>query len=92
LADYDSYFRIGVEGTCSWIGYGTENRDLPVRKISDRHWELRCVDATAKMYMFLAALLSAGSHGTDKVQALTWKDLAEFHFDMAPEKLGEYGL
>lgn len=92
MANFDSYIRIGSDGTGEWIGYGTENRDLPIRLISDNHWEIRCADATANMYIFLASILSAGSVGIYRSKPLVWKDLKLFPFNMSEEALAEYGI
>jgi glutamine synthetase len=92
MANHDSYIRIGSDGTGEWIGYGTENRDLPIRLISDNHWEIRCADATTNMYLFLASVLSAGSDGISRSEPLVWKDLKLFPFNMSEEALAEYGI
>lgn len=92
LANFDSYVRIGIEGTGAWIGYGTENRNLPIRKIADGHWELRCVDATANMYLFMATMLSAGSAGITENKSLVWKDLPKYPHDLTPDELAQYGV
>ncbi len=57
MANYDSYVRSVSDATGAWIGFGTQNRDLPVWKIGDRHWELRMMDGTANPYLFVAAVL-----------------------------------
>lgn len=74
MANVDSYVRVIGDGAGLWIGYGTENRDLPIRRIDDDHFEFRFADATANMYLFVAVLLSAGLEGTQKAEPLTWKD------------------
>lgn len=48
MANYDGYARSVGDAAGAWIGFGTDNRDLPVRKISDWHWEFRMMDGTAK--------------------------------------------
>jgi glutamine synthetase len=58
------------------VAWGTQNREVAIRKIGPGHWEVRCIDATANMYLTLAALLSAGIHGLECQETLTWPDTA----------------
>lgn len=39
MANFDGYVRTAKDAAGAWIGFGTENRDLPVRKINEQHWE-----------------------------------------------------
>nr|QEQ42966.1 FluG [Purpureocillium lavendulum] len=72
---YDiSYERIQPCFAGTVVAWGTENPWVPVRKIHAGHWELRCVDATANMYLALAAILSAGMLGCFNEEALQWQD------------------
>lgn len=78
MASVDSYHRLGgMRGTIgSWVGWGTEDKDVAVRKISGRvgYWEIRCADQTANMYYTLAAWITAGCAGVEAETALRWKD------------------
>lgn len=47
---------------------------MAIRKIKSGHWEMRFVDATANMYLALAAMLSAGMMGCVKGEPLLWHD------------------
>jgi glutamine synthetase len=72
-------YDLSYERMQSWqaghvVAWGTENRAVPVRRIKAGHWELRFVDATANMYLALAAILSAGLQGCLSKTALTWPD------------------
>jgi glutamine synthetase len=58
------------------VAWGTEDRKVPIRKIGPGHWELRCVDATANMYLALAGVLHAGLLGLEQKKALQWHDTA----------------
>ncbi|GAB1216431.1 hypothetical protein ATERTT37_005646 [Aspergillus terreus] len=57
-----------------WIGWGTENRDFPIRKVKKGHWEIRCCDATANMYLVVAAFIHAGLGGLRTGKQLVWQD------------------
>ncbi|PVH81089.1 protein fluG [Cadophora sp. DSE1049] len=81
MPSFDSYTRLVPDAT-----------DLPVRKISDNHWEFRFIDATANMYLFLATVLAAGSEGFSIQQELDWKDLGSFPHDLTTEELSFYGI
>lgn len=64
-----SYLRLMDSTWCggTWLSYGDENRETPLRRVSqeDAHWEIRCLDGTANVYLFLAALIHAGMCGVD---------------------------
>lgn len=69
-----SYERVQPYLAGHLVGWGTENRVVPIRKIRAGHWEIRCVDATANMYLTLAALFAAGLQGCIKKEPLLWPD------------------
>ena len=74
---YDqSYERVQPYLAGNTVAWGTENREVPVRKIRPGHWEIRCVDATANMYLALATILGSGLLGLEKQQPLRWPDTA----------------
>ena len=78
MANFDGYVRTAGGAAGAWIGFGTENRDLPVRKISEQHWEIRMMDSTSNPYLFTAAVLLAGTSGlSEKVDGyLAWERLS----------------
>lgn len=57
-----------------FVAWGTQDRRVPIRKIKKGHWEIRCVDATANMYLGLAAMLSAGLLGCVNSEPLLLRD------------------
>ncbi|KAJ5649330.1 fluG protein [Penicillium longicatenatum] len=59
-----------------FVAWGTEDRRVPIRKVKPGHWEIRCVDATANMYLALAATLSAGLLGCANGEPLRLGDSA----------------
>ncbi|KAL1836176.1 hypothetical protein VTJ49DRAFT_5473 [Mycothermus thermophilus] len=63
LATYDSYLRAVGDAAGEWVGWETRNKDLPINQISEPRWELRFLDGTANIYLFIAALLVAGIDG-----------------------------
>ncbi|KAI0099383.1 glutamine synthetase/guanido kinase [Daldinia grandis] len=59
-----------------WIAWGTQNKELPLRKIEGSHWEVKVLDGLANPYFAVAALLTAGVDGVRRKARLTWKDCA----------------
>lgn len=78
MANFDSYVRTTTDAAGKWVGYGTENRDLPVRKITEQHWEFRMADGTSNPYLFTGAVLLAGICGLSQKLTLTWEDCHVF--------------
>lgn len=72
MANIDSYRRLDEAGR--WVSWGTQSRDVPLRKVSTGHWEIRNADATANSYLFLAAYLGAGLLGIQNQEPLPCKD------------------
>lgn len=72
-----SYERLGPYFAGDAVCWGTESRLVPIRKIKPGHWELRCIDVTANMYITLAAILSAGLLGLAGKEPLTWPDVGD---------------
>lgn len=85
MASFDSYARIIPNAAGVWSGWGTENRDLPVRRIHEHHWEFRMLDATANPYLFAAALLLSGYTGIRWAIELDRNDCRIFPHKMDPE-------
>jgi glutamine synthetase len=96
LANYDSYHR--VTGYCvgEWVGWGVGNKDLPVAGVSQNHWEFRFLDATANVYLFIAALLAAGMAGVQDKRPLCIPNCqvipSMFTLEEAERRLREYGI
>ncbi|KAF2175359.1 glutamine synthetase [Zopfia rhizophila CBS 207.26] len=93
LPSHDSYTRVqdrrGTNGT--WVTWGTEFRDVPLRKIESTHWEIRCMDGTANVYLAVAALIAAGIDGIRSGRKLSWGDSQKspsLMTDSAREELG----
>lgn len=62
MAQIDSYSRAkgNVFGVGQFVAWGDNNREVPVRKVSENHWELRCNDGTSNTYAMVAAIIAAG--------------------------------
>lgn len=92
MANFDGYVRTAKDAAGAWIGFGTENRDLPVRKISEQHWEFRMLDSTSNPYLFAAAVLLAGLSGLSENISLAWEDCHVFPHSLSETERVEYGL
>ncbi|KAJ8124852.1 hypothetical protein O1611_g8788 [Lasiodiplodia mahajangana] len=92
MANVDSYARVVPDGAGLFIGWGTENRDLPIRKIGETHWEFRFVDATSNAYLFLAGLLQAGAGGNRESRRLDFKDCNVFVEPLSAVQREVYGI
>ncbi|OAA35794.1 developmental protein FluG [Metarhizium rileyi] len=71
-----SYERVrdGCWAGGTWVTWGTQNREAPLRKIQNSHWELKCVDGLSNPYLAMAAVISAGLDGVQEKKELAWKD------------------
>jgi glutamine synthetase len=92
MANFDGYVRTGKDAAGAWIGYGTENRDLPVRKIDNNHWEFRMMDGTSNPYFFSAAVLLAGLWGINEKPKLAWADCHVFPHSLDEKSRIAFGL
>lgn len=92
MANFDGYVRTAKDAAGAWVGFGTENRDLPVRKISERHWEFRMMDSTSNPYLFAATVLLAGMTGLREKMDLAWQDCNVFPHSLDERARAKYGL
>jgi len=92
MATYESYTRVVDDGAGLWIGWGTENRHLPIRKVGADHWEFRFFDATANPYLAMAATLAAGLNGIRTRMPLNFKDCSVFPQWLTATQLRAYGI
>ncbi|KAG8530321.1 uncharacterized protein KY384_004823 [Bacidia gigantensis] len=47
----------------TWIAWGPQNREAPLRQIEGSHFEVKCTDGLANPYLVLAALIGTGLGG-----------------------------
>jgi glutamine synthetase len=71
-----SYERVvdGFWAGGTWVAWGTENRETPLRKIKGSHWEVKCIDGLANPYLAFAAIIQCGRSGIAQGSTLTWGD------------------
>ncbi|CAE7209875.1 hypothetical protein P3342_011949 [Pyrenophora teres f. teres] len=75
----------------TWVAWGTQNRETPLRRITLGHWELRCMDGLANVYFALSAILGAGLLGLASAPTTTPTGLAR-DVPVNPSSLGEHEL
>lgn len=90
----ESYERIcaGIWAGGEYVAWGTQNRETPVRKCGDGHWELRAVDGVANMYLGTAALLASGLDGLRRKFVLRQKDCAADPSSITEEERRQLGV
>lgn len=68
----------------TWVSWGTQNRETPLRKIEGSHFEFKCADGLANMYLALSIIIAAGLLGILENQRMTMGDCL-----VDPSKLSE---
>ncbi len=76
----------------TWVTYGSQNREAPLRKIEESHWELKCMDGLANPYLALAAILGAGLQGVLDKEPLTMKDCQKDPATLTERERDELGI
>ncbi|EKJ75270.1 hypothetical protein FPSE_04527 [Fusarium pseudograminearum CS3096] len=71
-----SYDRVvdGCWAGGTWVAWGTQNREVPLRKVEGSHWEIKCIDGIANPYLSLAAIILSGVQGLDDNEGLVLGD------------------
>ena len=90
----ESYERVtaGIWAGGEHVTWGTQNREVPLRKIEDGHWELKTIDGIGNMYLSMAALLAAGLHGIREERDLEHEDCRADPGTMSDEERGAVGI
>ena len=90
----ESYQRItaGIWAGGEYVTWGTQNREVPLRKCGPGHWELKTCDGIGNMYLSMAALLAAGLHGLREDFPLMHKDCTVDSSQISDEEREELGI
>jgi glutamine synthetase len=75
-----------------WVTWGTQNRETPLRKIDGSHWEMKCIDGLANVYLAIAAIITAGRLGVSGQEELTWLDCQEDPASLSEQDRRRYGI
>jgi glutamine synthetase len=94
LPNEASYVRIAdntwTSGT--WVAWGTQNREVPLRRVNQGRWEVRCLDGFANPYLALSALLAAGLNGVESKKQMIAKDCTTNPAHLTEAQLDELGI
>ncbi|RDA89812.1 hypothetical protein CP533_0871 [Ophiocordyceps camponoti-saundersi (nom. inval.)] len=76
LSNPVSYDRLmdGYWAGGTWIAWGTQNRETPLRKIEGSHWEFKAMDGLANPYLAMSAILLCGLFGIHEGYEMKLKD------------------
>ncbi len=89
-----SYERVGdsmLSGS-SWVSWGTQNRETPLRRIEGSHYEIRCADGFANMYLAVSAIIGAGLLGVSDAEPIALKDCQADPATLSEEQRHELGI
>ncbi|KAM0269666.1 hypothetical protein ACHAQH_009665 [Verticillium albo-atrum] len=75
-----------------WVTWGTQNKEAPLRKCEDSHWEMKTLDGLANPYLAIAGTLAAGTDGVVKEEALIWRDCTVDPAQLTPDQREELGV
>ena len=89
-----SYERVqdGVWAGGTWVCWGTQNRETPLRRIESSHFEIKCIDGLANPYLAIAAIITAGVGGVLSNKALRIKDCLAQPGELSPDQRAELGI
>lgn len=76
----------------TWVAWGTQNRETPLRKVDGSHWEIKCLDGLANVYLAMAAILGAGTAGVVHEQKMIWRDCQKDPADLSDSERKELGV
>lgn len=90
----ESYQRVaaGIWAGGEYVTWGTQNREVPLRKCGPGHWELKTCDGVANMYLSMAALLACGLAGLSEEMELTHSDCTVDASQASKDERAEMGI
>ena len=81
----------------SWAGgtfvtWGTHNRETPLRRIQGSHFELRCMDGFANMYLAMSAIIGAAYQGLLDAEPLRMPDCQKDPASLTSDERVQLGI
>ncbi|EEY16853.1 fluG [Verticillium alfalfae VaMs.102] len=73
-------------------GSASHNKEAPLRKCVDSHWEMKTLDGLANPYIAVAGILAAGTDGLVKGEPLIWLDCAVDPAKLTDEQRQDLGV
>lgn len=74
------------------VAWGTQNREVPLRRVSRGRWEIRCLDGFANPYLALSAVLAGGLNGVETQKQTVMKDCTTNPAQLTEAQLEEFGI
>ena len=89
-----SYDRVqaGYWAGSTYVSWGTQNREAPLRRIEGSHFEIKCCDGLANMYLAMSAILGAGLHGVIDAEPLDMQDCSADPASLSQPEREELGI
>ena len=89
-----SYERVqdGVWAGGTWVCWGSQNRETPLRRIEASHFEIKCMDGLANPYLALAAIIGAGVQSVLDGESMTLKDCVDDPAKLSPTQRTALGI
>lgn len=90
----ESYQRVvaGIWAGGEYVTWGSQNREVPLRKCGVGHWELKTCDGIGNMYLSMAAILASGLHGLRQDMELTHQDCMIDASQVSEEERADLGI
>ncbi|KAF2758280.1 developmental protein-like protein fluG [Pseudovirgaria hyperparasitica] len=78
----------------TWVSWGTQNCETPLRRVDKGRWEVRCIDGMANMYLAVSAILGAGLLGLMYAQSTEDlpRDCSSNPSQLSAEQLKSYNI
>ncbi|KAL6721553.1 hypothetical protein ACLMJK_000657 [Lecanora helva] len=89
-----SYERVanGVWAGSTWIAWGSQNRETPLRRVDGSHFEVRCIDGLSNPYLVVAAVIGAGAQGIIDREPLLMRDCVPDPSTLSATEKKEHGI
>ena len=89
-----SYERAVESGSSggSWVSWGTLNRDTPLRRVEGSHYEIKCIDEFANMYLTMGAIIGAGLRGIANREVSPTQDCQRHPAELSDEERRALGI
>lgn len=76
----------------TWVSWGKQNRETPLRQIEGSHFEFKCVDGLSNMYLALSTIIAAGLRGVLETQPMMIKDCPVDPAKLSQAERAEFGI
>lgn len=90
-ASYERVTDGGWAGS-TWISWGSQNRECPLRRIEGSHFEVKCTDGLSNPYLVLAAVIGAGVQGLVEKEPLLMQDCRSDPGSMTAKEREDLGI